>query len=176
MSTAAIVIDNFLSTDKWNTIQSGITSYVNSAVYMEERNSLHTQINGWIEDKLKELNLWQTSWKDEIPLFSSINVGIPVSDRESSGESGGYHVESGGYILYIHPTWDASWGGHLKFKDCDVEKIEPTPNRFVWVNPKIWHGIEVFNNTATTNRITVVAWPSGTVEYPSADLIINTSV
>ena len=55
MSTAAIVIDNFLSTDKWNTIQSGITSYVNSAVYMEERNSLHTQINGWIEDKLKEL-------------------------------------------------------------------------------------------------------------------------
>ena len=49
MSTAAIVIDNFLSTDKWNTIQSGITSYVNSAVYMEERNSLHTQINGWIE-------------------------------------------------------------------------------------------------------------------------------
>ena len=176
MATAAVVIDNFLTTDQWNTIQSGISAYLNSSTYTELRNSLHTQINDWIETKLTDLNLCQASWKDEIPLFSSINVGPPGVDRESSGESGGYHVESGGYILYIHPTWDASWGGHLKFKDCDVEKIEPTPNRFVWVNPKIWHGIEVFNNTATTNRITVVAWPSGTVEYPSADLIINTSV
>jgi len=32
----------------------------------------------------------------------------------------------------------------------------------------------VVNDTASTNRITVVAWPSGTVEYASADLIINT--
>ena len=30
MSTAAVVIDNFLTTDKWNSIQSGITDYINA--------------------------------------------------------------------------------------------------------------------------------------------------
>ena len=173
MATAAVVIDNFLTTDQWNTIQSGISAYLNSSTYTELRNSLHTQINDWIETKLTDLNLWQSSWKNEIPLFSSINVGPPGVNRETSG---GYHVESGGYIYYIHPTWDSSWGGHLKFKDCDVAQIEPTPNRFVWVNPKVWHGIEVVDSSASNNRIAVVAWPTGTVEYSSADLIINTSV
>ena len=74
MSTAAIVIDDFLSTDYWNTIQSGITDYLSASSYSENRTTLHTQINHWIETKLKSLNLWQDAWKDEIPLFSSINV------------------------------------------------------------------------------------------------------
>ena len=38
----------------------------------------------------------------------------------------------------------------------------------------IWHGIEVVNDQASTTRVTVVAWPAGTLEYASADLIINT--
>ena len=177
MSTAAVIIDNFLSNDQWSTIQAGITGYLSSSIYMEERTSLETQIHDWIESKLIELNLWQSSWKDEIPLFSSINVAPVGLDRESSDPSnGGYHVESGGYIYYIHPAWESSWGGHLKFKDCDVAQIEPTPNRFVWVNPKIWHGIEVVDASATTPRISVVAWPTGTVEYGAADLKINTLV
>ena len=177
MTTAAVVIDNFLTTDKWNSIQSGITDYINASSYKEERTSLHTQIHEWIESKLTELNLWQSSWKNEVPLFSSINVAPVGLNRESSDPSnGGYHVESGGYIYYIHPTWEASWGGHLKFKNCDVAQIEPTPNRFVWVNPKIWHGIEVVESGATNNRIAVVAWPTGTLEYPGADLKINTLV
>ena len=33
MSTAAIAIDNFLDSDKWNTIQSGISGYLNSSEY-----------------------------------------------------------------------------------------------------------------------------------------------
>tara|TARA_Y100000356_G_C11091786_1_gene199644 strand:+ start:40 stop:573 length:534 start_codon:yes stop_codon:yes gene_type:complete len=177
MSTAAVVIDNFLTTDKWNSIQSGISDYINASSYKEERTDLHTQIHEWIESKLTELNLWQSSWKNEVPLFSSINVAPVGLNRESSDPSnGGYHVESGGYIYYIHPTWESSWGGHLKFKNCDVAQIEPTPNRFVWVNPKIWHGIGVVESGATNNRISVVAWPTGTLEYAGADLKINTLV
>ena len=177
MSTAAVVIDNFLTTDKWNSIQSGISDYINASSYKEERTALHTQIHDWIESKLTELNLWQSSWKNEVPLFSSINVAPVGLNRESSDPSnGGYHVESGGYIYYIHPTWESSWGGHLKFKNCDVAQIEPTPNRFVWVNPKIWHGIGVVESGATNNRISVVAWPTGTLEYAGADLKINTLV
>jgi len=173
MSTAAIVIDNFLPSDKWNEIQWGIGSYFNTSTYTEVRTSIHTQINGWVEERLKELNIWQDVWKDEIPLFSSINITPVGIDRESSGGSG-YHREQGGYIYYLHPSWESSWGGHLKFKDCDVAQIEPTPNRFVWVNPDVWHGIEVVTSSATTNRITSVAWPTGTVNYASADLTINT--
>ena len=64
-------------------------------------------------------------------------------------------------------------GGNLKFKNSIPDKIEPKSNRFVWVNPNVWHGIEVVNNLANINRITVVAWPAGSIEYDSADIIIN---
>ena len=175
MSVASIVIDNFLDSSQWSTIQDGMSDFLNSSEYSENRNSLNTQIHEWIETKLKSLNLWQDSWKNDIPSFSSINV-IPkeLNVESSDSTNGGYHKEQGGYIYYIHPEWDTSWGGNLKFKDCSVGKIEPLPNRFVWVNPNVWHGIEVVNSTANTNRITVVAWPSGTVEYAGANIIINT--
>ena len=175
MSTAAIAIDNFLDSSKWNTIQSGISDYLNASEYSENRTYLHTQINSWVQEKLTSLNLWKSGWENDVKLFSSINV-LPKDINVESGDptNGGYHREDGGYIYYIHPAWESSWGGNLKFKNCSVANIEPKPNRFVWVNPDIWHGIEVVNDTASTNRITVVAGPSGTVEYSGADLIINT--
>ena len=175
MSTAAIVIDNFLDSTKWNTIQSGISDYLTASDYSENRTSLHTQINSWVQEKLTSLNLWQSGWENDVKLFSSINV-LPkdINVESSDPTNGGYHREHGGYIYYIHPAWESSWGGNLKFKNCSVDKIEKKPNIFFWVNPDIWHGIEVVNNTASTNRITVVAWPSGTMQYASANLIINT--
>ena len=174
MSVAAIAIDNFLDSSKWNTIQAGISEYLNAPLYSENRTSLHTNINSWIKDKLSSLDLWNNLWEDEIKLFSSINVLPKNVDVEAADtENGGYHREFGGYIYYIHPAWDTSWGGNLKFRDCDASILEPKPNRFVWVNPEVWHGIQVVNDSASTNRITVVAWPSGTVTYPSADVIIN---
>ena len=175
MSTAAIVIDNFLDSGKWNTIQSGISGYVNAPTYSQNRTSLHSDINSWIQGRLVDLKLWKSSWENEVKIFSSLNV-LPkdINVESSDPTNGGYHREEGGYIYYIHPAWESSWGGNLKFKNCSVANIEPKPNRFVWVNPDIWHGIEVVNDTASTNRITVVAWPSGTVEYSGADLIINT--
>ena len=177
MSTAAIAIDNFLDSGKWSTIQSGISGYLNSSEYSENRTSLHNQINIWIMEKLISLDLWQSSWESDVKLFSSINV-LPkdINVESSDSTNGGYHKEAGGYIYYIHPTWESSWGGNLKFKNCSGDKIEPKSNRFVWVNPNVWHGIEPVNNTASTNRITVVAWPAGTMQYASADIIINTSI
>ena len=173
MSVAAIVIDDFLSTSQWNEIQSNISSHLNSS-YEENRNNIHAQINSWIEIKLKELGLWQDAWASEIKAFSSLNSLPKGIDVESSDPAnGGYHREHGGYIYYIHPRWESSWGGNLKFKNCNPDKIEPKANRFVWVNPNVWHGIEVVNNLSKINRITVVAWPAGSMEYDSADIIIN---
>ena len=174
MSVAAIAIDNFLDSSKWNTIQAGISEYLNAPLYSENRTSLHTNINSWIKEKLSSLGLWNNLWEDDVKLFSSINVLPKNIDVESSDPTnGGYHREFGGYIYYIHPAWDTSWGGNLKFKDCDMEYLTPTPNRLVWVNPNVWHGIEVVNSNAQTSRVSVVAWPNGTVEYPDASVIIN---
>ena len=176
MSTAAIAIDNFLDDDKWNIIQSGVSSYLNVDTYTMIGDPLRSRIEDWIEERLRALNLWQEPWKDEIKLFHRVNVLPEGVDVEAADPThGGYHRDAGGYIYYIHPAWESSWGGNLKFKNCSVAQIEPKPNRWVWVNPDIWHGIQVVNNTANTNRISVVAWPGGTVEYASADLIINSS-
>ena len=174
MSVAAIAIDNFLSDIQWSSIQSNISGYLDPSTYKDERDSLHELINVWIEEKMKSLSLWQDPWSKEVRLFSSM-ISRPIGQNCESSDTvnGGYHMEQGGYIYYAHPEWDSSWGGNLKFKDCDIDSLEPTPNRFVWVNPDVWHGIEVVNDSANTNRITVVAWPSGTVTYPSADVIIN---
>ena len=118
MSVAAIVIDDFLSTSQWDTIQSSISSHLTSS-YEESRNDLHTQINSWIQTKLIELGLWQDAWTTEIKSFSSLNSLPKGIDVESSDSvNGGYHREQGGYIYYIHPAWESSWGGNLKFKDC----------------------------------------------------------
>jgi hypothetical protein len=174
MSVAAIAIDNFLSDDKWSSIQSNITEYLNTSNYKDERDSLHSQINVWIEEKLRSLSLWQDSWSSQISLFSSM-ISRPIGQNCESSDpnNGGFHMEQGGYIYYAHPQWDSSWGGNLKFKDCDIDSLEPAPNRFVWVNPDVWHGIEVVGSNAQTSRVSVVAWPSGTVEYPDASVIIN---
>ena len=43
MSTAAIVIDNFLSESQWDTIQSGVTSHLNSTLYGESKDHIIAQ-------------------------------------------------------------------------------------------------------------------------------------
>ena len=92
MSVAAIAIDNFLDTSKWNTIQAGISEYLNASSYSENRTSLHTDINSWIKEKLSTLGLWNNLWDDEIKLFSSINV-LPKNINVEEGDTvnGGYH-------------------------------------------------------------------------------------
>ena len=176
MRTAAIVIDNFLSEEKWQDIQSTVTfsDFLRTEEFKEWKNPFYEKVLGWISERTKELDIWRPHWEHTIPMWSYMNSLPPGIDRESAG--GGYHTDFGGFVYYIHPSWNESWGGHLKFKDCDVEKIIPVPNRFVWINPVVWHGIEVVNGSAEHNRITVVGWPEGCVEYDQASIKINTSM
>lgn len=173
MRTAAIVIDNFLSEEKWQDIQSTVLSsdFLRDKEFKEWKDSFYEKVLGWISDKTKELDIWRPHWEHTIPMWSYMNSLPPGIDRESAG--GGYHTDFGGFVYYIHPSWNEEWGGHLKFKNCDVEKIIPVPNRFVWINPVVWHGIEVVNQFAEHNRITVVGWPEGCVETPHATQTIN---
>lgn len=174
--TAAVIIDNFLSDDKWNVIQQKLNNYLYGNQFLENKNDPYCESILWIKEKLKSLDIWREHWDNTIDMWSYINSLPSGIDRESSSTNGGYHSEFGGFIYYVHPTWNSSWGGHLKFKNCNVEKIEPKPNRFIWINPAVWHGIEVVNSNAIHNRITIVGWPEGCVEYPDASIIINTLI
>ena len=174
--TAAIVIDNFLEENKWNFVQENNNQYLNNKTFIEDKGDLYLWILSWIKEKLKSIDIWREHWESTIDMWSYINSLPPGVDRESSSNNGGYHSEFGGFVYYAHPSWDPSWGGHLKFKDCSIEKIEPKPNRFVWINPAVFHGIEVVNSNALHNRITVVGWPEGCIEYPNASIIINTTI
>lgn len=171
--TAAIIIDNFLVGDKWNYIQNNIADYLNTKEFAENRNDPYANCITWIKEKLSKLNIFQEHWNSNLDIWSFINTLPPNIDRESSGT--GYHIDFGGFVYYIHPTWNSSWGGHLLFQNCDIEKIEPKPNRFVWINPKVPHGIEPVNSNASHNRITIVGWPEGCVEYDNATQKISTS-
>ena len=51
--TAAIVIDNFLSDEKWDYIQNNISDYLNASEFIENRNSPYTDCVTWIKEKLK---------------------------------------------------------------------------------------------------------------------------
>lgn len=176
MRTAAIIIDNFLSEEKWEVITNTVSSsdFFKCENFEEWRDSFYDQVINWIEDRTKELDIWEDHWEHTIPMWSFMNSLPPGIDRESSG--GGYHTDFGGFVYYAHPSWNSDWGGHLKFKDCDIEKIIPVPNRFVWINPAVWHGIEVVNSNAEHNRVTVVGWPEGCVECDEATIKINTSI
>ena len=174
--TAAIVIDNFLSSDKWNYIQENLDSYLHNSEFLENKNFPYDGAISFIKNELKVRDIWRDHWNHTIDMWSYINSLPPEIDRESSGGNDGYHSEFGGFVYYIHPSWDSSWGGNLKLKNCDIEKIEPTPNRFVWINPVILHGIEIVNSNASHNRITVVGWPEGCVEYDNATFKINTKI
>lgn len=174
--TAAIIIDNFLQRENWEHIQKNIGKYLHSDTFIEDRSELYSYIIFCVKNKLKSLDIWREHWDNTIDMWSYINSLPAGIDRESSGENQGYHREFGGFVYYIHPTWDSSWGGHLKFKNCSVDKIFPKPNRFVWINPAVWHGIEVVNSNSSNNRITVVGWPEGCIEYNHATQIINTPI
>jgi hypothetical protein len=174
--TAAIILDNFLSNEQWSYIQSNLSKYFNTDIFLEDRDGPYDNSILWIKEKLKSLGIWREHWENTIDMWSYINALPPGIDRESSGGNNGYHSEFGGFVYYIHPVWDPSWGGHLKFKNCDIDKIEPKPNRFVWINPAVFHGIEVVNSNTKNNRITVVGWPEGCIEYDKATIKINTSI
>ena len=174
---SASVIDSVLDTEKRNEIQSLTGDYLIATTFVENKGGPGDNVSAYVTQKISDLGEWQDHWDHTLSMFSFVNGLPPGIDRESGDAgNGGYHRDFGGFVYYIHPTWESSWGGNLKLKDCDTDKIAPIPNRFVWVNPSVCHGMQVVDKVASNTIITVVAWPTGTMEYSSADLIINTLV
>jgi hypothetical protein len=175
--TAAIIIDNFLSDEKWNHIQEILSKkyYLNSTYSTREKDDLWVFISKEMKKRLIELNIWENNWDVDLLAGSYINVTTPIINVELCDN--GYHQDDTGFVYYIHPSWNVEWKGMLKFKDCEMVEIEPKPNRFVWINENIWHGIGTFNREALHNRIAVVgwSWPHKNIEDVSCPHILNTT-
>jgi Rps23 Pro-64 3,4-dihydroxylase Tpa1-like proline 4-hydroxylase len=176
--TAAIIIDNFLSDDKWNYIKNEVfnSNYIKCIHPTREKNDLWNFISQSLKERLIELNIWENNWDKDLLPGSYINVTTPSIDVELCDN--GYHQDDTGFAYYIHPSWNSEWKGALKFKDCLIGEVVPVPNRFVWINENIWHGIGMFNELAHHNRIAVVgwSWPHKNVESVDCDYTINTLV
>jgi hypothetical protein len=172
---AAIVIDDFLSDENWNVIQKMLSKkyYLNSDFPTREKDDLWIFITQEIKKILIKLNVWENNWDVDLLTGSYINVTTPIINVELCDN--GYHQDDTGFVYYIHPSWDVEWKGMLKFKDCEIVEIEPRPNRFVWINENIWHGIGTFNTQALHNRIAVVgwSWPHKNIEGVNRTHIIN---
>ena len=110
MRTAAVVIDNFLSEEKWNYISNTVLSsdFLTTAEFKEWKDDFYSLVIDWIQERSKEVDIWKPHWEHTIPMWSYMNSLPPGIDRESAG--GGYHTDFGGFVYYIHPSWNESWG------------------------------------------------------------------
>jgi hypothetical protein len=175
MRTAALIFDNFLSEDKWNYTQELLSKkyYLNSDLPTREKDNLWGFLSKEIKQRLIDLDIWENNWDIDLLAGSYINVTTPIINVELCDN--GYHQDDTGFVYYIHPSWNVEWKGMLKFKDCEMVEIEPKPNRFVWINENIWHGIGTFNTQALHNRIAVVgwSWPHKNIEDVNCPHTIN---
>jgi len=112
--TAAIIIDDFLSNEKWEWIQSNLSEYLNTSEFIENRNEPYVTTIKWIKERLNELDLFQEHWNSNLDMWSFINTLPPNIDRESTGR--GYHIDMVDlYIILIqHGTHHGEVISNLK--------------------------------------------------------------
>ena len=79
--TAGIIMDNFLSNDKWEYIQSHIDEYLNSSEFVENRNDPYSTCIGWIKEKLATFDFHNEHWNVNLDTWSFINTLPPNIDR-----------------------------------------------------------------------------------------------
>ena len=121
---AAIVIDNFLDAEKWSEIQWLTGDYLTATTFVENKSGPFDTVSAYVRQRIEDLGEWQDHLEHTLSMFSFVNGLPPGIDRESGDAgNGGYHRDFGGFVYYIHPTWESTWGGHLKFRNCDVEQI-----------------------------------------------------
>ena len=166
---SAILIDNFLEQSKFDTISAKVSasSEYNTTTVQDVRDSLFVETYTAVFDRLKEIGLYQEHFLEATKIVNfSYNQFRPAN--EGYGNFDGPHFDHGGYVFYIHPHWDESWEGKIKFTNADEEEyrngIYAKPNRFIWIDQETYHDVTTTASNTTHARVANIAFLGGTWE------------
>jgi len=163
---SVILIDNFLSEEKFNIISAKVaaTSYYTNNEFAETKDSLWEEIYNLVLERLKEIGLYQEHFAESVKLFG-YNQFRPAN--YGHGNFNGPHTDHGGYVFYIHPHWDETWEGQLKITHAVEEQyrkgIFAKPNRFVWMNPETFHDVTTTSSNTIHARVANIAFLGGDI-------------
>lgn len=161
---SAIIIDNFLSEEKFNYLSSKVEksdNYTNNE-FAELKDELWTECYTAVFERLKELGMHQVHFDDSVKLFG-YNQYRP--SNYGHGNMHGPHIDNGGYVFYIHPHWDENWGGQLQITNAVEEEyrngIFAKPNRFIWIDPSTFHDVTSTIENTEHSRVANIAFLGG---------------
>jgi hypothetical protein len=174
---SAILIDNFLEQSKFDALSEKVSSspeYYTTTV-QDVRDALFQEAYGLVFERLKEIGLYQTHYADSVKLFG-YNQFRPAN--EGYGNFNGPHFDHGGYVFYIHPHWDESWEGKIKFTNANEDQykngIYAKPNRFIWIEPGTYHDVSTTASNTTHARVANIAFLGGNINIdPVETTFIN---
>ena len=162
---SAILIDNFLTQDKFDEISSLVANspFYEGGQFEEPRDELCSKIINLVLERLREIGLYQHHYQEAAKLFC-YNQFRP--SNYGHGNIHGTHVDNGGYVFYIHPHWDEEWGGRLSIFNAieeEYKSIYAKPNRFIWIEPSTLHDISSTSSDTTHSRVTNIAFMGGNI-------------
>ena len=174
---SAILIDDFLSQDTFNTISSqvAIAPEYNTSTVVDTKDGLWEQTYTAVLDRLRELGIYQQHFAESVKIFG-YNQFRPAN--EGYGNFNGPLFDHGGYVFYIHPDWYESWEGKIKFTYAVEEEyrngIYAKPNRFIWIEPGTFHDVTTTSENTTHARVANIAFLGGIISIdPVGTSFIN---
>jgi len=176
---SAILIDNFLEQSKFDSISSKVEASpdYHTTTVQDTRDALFQEAYGAVFERLKEIGLYQTHFAESVKMFG-YNQFRPAN--EGYGNFNGPHFDHGGYVFYIHPHWDESWEGKIKFTNADEQQYRDglfaKPNRFIWIQPGTYHDVTTTSSNTSHARVANIAFLAGVIHIdPSGTDFSNIS-
>jgi len=163
---SAILIDNFLVEDKFNSISTKVaaSSHYTNGEFADLRDDLWEEVTNLVFERMQEVGLYLHHFAESKKLASfSYNQFRP--SNYGHGNMHGPHRDNGSYVFYIHPHWDENWEGKLKITNAVEEEyrtaIFAKPNRFIWMNPCTLHDISTTTENTEHARVTNLGFLGG---------------
>ena len=163
---SGILIDNFLEQSKFDALSAKVasSSTYTTSVIKDLRDDLFTEAYTLVFERLREIGLYQEHFSESIKLFG-YNQFRPAN--EGYGNFNGPHFDHGGYVFYIHPDWDETWEGKIKFTHAITEEyrngIYAKPNRFIWIEPTTYHDVTTTASNTTHARVANISFLGGNI-------------
>ena len=150
LTSNIFVIDNFLSKDIFYELSEQVQKSKEYACgfFREVTDDLWLKTQTLVFDRLKEKGLYQDRFENKIGHIHFRPAGDSTTNTR-------LHCDNGGYVFFIHPDWDSSWEGQLIVDD---QCLFPEPNRFVWINPQVYHRVVPVGLNAEHCRVSNIAF------------------